>query len=999
MVVCDVSVFKQLCEGGKLGRALAVLECGFLSGLPSSVSRGLEEWIDERSAHFKLRLQQKAEGLWVEAEQRADWAKASEAANVVWALEPWNQGSLRNLMRAHAMCGRTGAAIDALEQHRKRIREMGRGDEIEPETIELGERVRALGFLWPAKRAESRRGGPRFCGREREVSIVRHALFSRKPDLRLITVRGEGGIGKSRLVEECLKEAQSLGCLVLSSRAAELEREIPFNALLEALRGPGIAEEVQALSEPWRAVLLGLMPDFAADGGLQIEVPSVHPGALQRRLLEAIRQFFMMLAHRQPVVLFLDDFHWADDTSVTALEYLRRRWAAGSFAVVMAMRPEELHAEAAVCRFLRALEDCQAHVAVDVDELGEDAAVELVKDVAKGGRTVGDVSKICTLGRGNPFFLIELTLEGGRAWQRGGTIDLDAVSLPLSVSHVLRERVGRLSRSGRAVIGALAVWGRPVTLRAVGWVARVWGKELVSATEELAAARLVEWSGGRLGPRHELIRQSVYRGLGEATRAWLHDRSARYLMRGRLALRAEEIALHCDRAGDRENALKFARDAAKRAEDSGAVLEAMHFLSIAQRNAKSAEEAVDILGQLGKLRYLQLDFAGAAPLLDFAVQRYRSEGRRGERLAAEVWRVDALSRSGSFSMDHVLEQLRAIKLEAQETEQWEALAVAVDVEWHLLDRLGAAAALERLLAEGEKCAMSQSARAGCIGHRSLAIIHQYYGDPEAALRHCVAGVQLARAEGLQDELLRNLNARIVVLLQHGLLETAEGRAARDSGEALAARSGDLFFRYNVRANIGVWFLDIGELEKAQAFFGEGERIIGEAEARSVRALLYVNLGELYYEMRRIEESRDYYRRLLDLPGAQLWYTTAMTHAGLGLCAVHMGDLREMRKQEELLSSALRGHPKWANDPSMIVRFEAQLAHRRGSTEGAVELLNDAAAVIRRRQVPNWIKLKLEAARMLAKISKAEAAATAREAYEVAAALNLERRCQQLQAFL
>lgn len=302
--------------------------------------------------------------------------------------------------------------------------------------------------------------------------------------------------------------------------------------------------------------------------------------------------------------------------------------------------------------------------------------------------------------------------------------------------------------------------------------------------------------------------------------------------------------------------------------------------------------------------------------------------------------------------------------------------------------------------EGAECATCNAVEARCIAHRVLALVHQYFGDSSRALEDATAAVCLAREEGLSEELLRALNTQVLVLLYRGALEKEEGRAATAAAEALAMRSGDLILRYHLCVNRGVWLLDVGELERAERVFEEGAKLLGDTDAMVMPGNLCINFGELYYELGMIDEARTQYSRALELPGvARHWFASGMAHAGIGLCALHAGDLKEVRRREELLRRVVRDRPLWVNDPSTMVRFLAQASHRRGDTAGAVAMLEQTAEAVRQRQVPNWIKLKLEAARLASRISKRQAAATAREAYEVAFSLGLARRCQQLEVFL
>ena len=146
--------------------------------------------------------------------------------------------------------------------------------------------------------------------------------------------RGEGGIGKTRLLDELAARADAAGALVLSGRASELERELPFGVWEDAL-----AEHAEFLGVDRLERLVGdQLPELAA------VLPAVGrvPAGLQDeryRTHRAVRALLEALAQRQPIVLVLDDLHWADDASLELVAHLLRRPPRGRVALALAFRP------------------------------------------------------------------------------------------------------------------------------------------------------------------------------------------------------------------------------------------------------------------------------------------------------------------------------------------------------------------------------------------------------------------------------------------------------------------------------------------------------------------------------------------------------------------------------------------------------------------------------------------------------------------------------------
>lgn len=529
-VTCDVWDFAGLCESHEVSRAEELLRRGLLRRVALPPSKNLEEWIEEAESRLRRLMLRTAQEIWVSAERTSDWARGVDAARAAYRVEPWNEEWLRRLMTAYAMTGNLGSAAGAYEDHVRWLAEISPGATPVPETQRLLERIAGAPRTTGTGAGEKSREEPRLCGRRDELARLRELLL-RPPSKQMcfVVIRGEGGVGKTRLVEEWLKEVPLRGGLLLRSRADELESRIPLNLLSEALSGQPVLARVGHVSEPWRGVLANVLPELGTSAG-ERAIPGLEPVAAQRRLLEAIRQLFQTLTKEERVFLVLDDFHCADATSIAALEYTRRRWEGGDLTVVVACRTEGETRSSEVARFVSRLEREGTSLVLDLSELAQPDAEALVREVAKEKLSVGEVSQILMLAGGVPFFLIELTLERlvARSGVRGESGEL---TVPISVRQLLDERVSRVSRNAGMVLDVLAVLGRPASSREVCAVARRARGMVIDCLDELERVRLVRWKRVTVCVSHELMREARYRGMGEAKRRWLHRRAALYLRR------------------------------------------------------------------------------------------------------------------------------------------------------------------------------------------------------------------------------------------------------------------------------------------------------------------------------------------------------------------------------------------------------------------------------------------------------------------------------------
>lgn len=497
--------------------------------------------------------------------------------------------------------------------------------------------------------------------------------------------------------------------------------------------------------------------------------------------------------------------------------------------------------------------------------------------------------------------------------------------------------------------------------------------------------------------RHAIVVQTVYTALSPPRRRWLHGRIAGSLL-SRDPHAVDRLALHFDRAGVRPQALHFAHEAADRAEQAGAVAEALRYLGIARRYTTEPPEVATILGRIAHLHYLHRDFREAASLLDLAAARFRELGRLAESLQARIERTDALSQRESLPSEDFLDELARIKDEAREGELWEELARALDVEVHLLDRNGMVERVASALAETETIPEGAGRRAHALAN-AVRAFHQSYGDPHQALRAVEKAVAAARGTS-RDLLLTCLNRELGVLIHHGIANTARGRQVLAEAKDLARLTGDLGLRFHVALNEGVWHLDTGDLDKADVCFRSSAVIIKRTEPDTTHVALLFNLGELAIARYDYITARQHFLTLVEHhPATLAWHAAATAHAGLGLVELAVGSLSAARTKAEAASCLMDGRPLTANDPTLVALLEARLALRMRRTTDALRCLRRYQSAVRHHKVLAWLKLKLEEARIARRVGPREARAIAEEGARLAAQLGLDTRLREFQELL
>ena len=381
-----------------------------------------------------------------------------------------------------------------------------------------------------------------FVGRVSELDSVDGLLTQlgtgRSAALELV---GEPGIGKTRLLAELAARADTRGYLVLEGRAGELELDLPFWVFVDALD-----EYVHGL-DPHR--LEGL--DVAVRGELATVFPSLADLAgegrtsIQHERYRSHRAVCMLLetlAQAQPVVLVLDDVHWADPASIELLGALLHRPPAAHVLIALALRPRQMSE-----RLSAALE--RAHRAgtitrIELGALSPEEARELIGDGAGATNLYEDTG-------GNPFYLEQLARSADRRATPASDAEepsLSGVDVPAAVAAALAEELALLSKQARVILEGAAVAGDPFDPELAAAAAGAAEAAAMDALDQLLRLDLVRQTDvpRRFRFRHPLVRHAVYESMPGGWRLSAHERCA-----GALSLRgspAAAIAHHLDRS-------------------------------------------------------------------------------------------------------------------------------------------------------------------------------------------------------------------------------------------------------------------------------------------------------------------------------------------------------------------------------------------------------------------------------------------------------------------
>jgi tetratricopeptide (TPR) repeat protein len=401
--------------------------------------------------------------------------------------------------------------------------------------------------------------GPPLIGRETELGRLRAWLReASRGHGRLVLLTGEAGIGKSRLLQELATGAARQGVRVVAGRAYEAEQILPFRPWIDALRAGRVLAELEGASSPvlaWRNELARLFPELAGSGAPPPITPESHV-----RLFELIDGLVARLASQQPVLLILEDLHWADEMSLRLLSFVGRHATPRSVLVLGTARDEEM-ADAPLLRQL--LQDPSGTPAVEqlaLSALPETSTARLVRGLARAGSSPSYLGRLTrevwALSEGNPFVIVETV----RALEEGPEPAAGGVTLPHRVRALMTNRLDRLSPKARHLAAVASVIEREFSFPLLHGAAGLTRQETAEGLEELVRRRILEAAGERFDFTHVRIRSAIYDGLLVPRRQTLHaavGTALEQIHAGRVAEAYDGLAYHFARADEPSKAFQY----------------------------------------------------------------------------------------------------------------------------------------------------------------------------------------------------------------------------------------------------------------------------------------------------------------------------------------------------------------------------------------------------------------------------------------------------------
>ncbi len=710
----------------------------------------------------------------------------------------------------------------------------------------------------------------KFVGRDQELSEAR-SLWSKAAagDGQTLLVSGEPGIGKTRLMRELSTHVEITGgrSLVGSCYAEGGAPYSPFAQILRKALGDGAAGGnglVKDLPEFVLADLLSIAPElkpYYPDVPLN---PPLEPQAEQQRLFENVVSFFSTLSLHSPMMLVVDDAHWADSGSLSLMRHLARRLRQKPVLLLATYREVELDEARPFNEVLLDLNRERLARRVKLNRLTKEQTEALLGALFEDEITPEFLDGIYRETEGNPFFVEEVCkalVESGKLYFEDGDWhrpSMEELEIPQSVKVAIQSRISTMPEDHQEALRMAAVLGREFDYDTLAAASELDEKALIEALEAAEHAQLIEEAGGvSFQFIHALIPTTLVESMHTLRRRIMHREAASAIEKLR-PKDYEALAYHHGEAGNDEQALKYYTLAGDGAARAYANQDAESHYRAALNLAGEDRARADLLSSIGTAVANQGRFEEAVEHWESAISIYLALGE----LDRTAWCYARSARAAWEAGDHT----RALEIADEGMAAVGDAAESVDVADLLHET-----ARECLFAGEPDRARSLCERALEMAERTGAVKIQVEAlstmsvlkgvPPNDAFAYLEQAIDLAhRNQLLRSEARARNNISVILSFYRGELAAAREHrlAAAELSRQVGEPAMELFYRA-VEANLATLQ---GELLYADQVLRELDKLYEDASRPGVAGNLFLRTKVMLDQYRgELEATIEPYQQL------------------------------------------------------------------------------------------------------------------------------------------
>jgi tetratricopeptide (TPR) repeat protein/DNA-binding SARP family transcriptional activator len=798
-------------------------------------------------------------------------------------------------------------------------------------------------------------------GRDREFRQLREHLDSLpNSKSRLIAVIGEAGIGKTRLLNQLELLATMRGVRVMVGKAHAAEQYLSYSTIADVLSNGVQKADLEKLPLQWRRALLQAVPRIGGPAEVNGDPGQSLPRSM---IVEGLAVTIELIAASAPVLLRIDDFHWADQSSIEVVSYLRRRLGDSNVLIILGARPEDLVENRPALELIYG-ESSDGPSIITLGPLSDKDAQTLLDDWGEAlAVSIEPATRAAILVQscGRPFYILEavrhVKQQGASMHYRFDDPERTRPVLPVqTIDNYVQTRLRRLSKDHLSVVTAVATLGRYATTDRLEGMLGVSGLPLARILSDLENDGLITSQFDNLTFTHDILSDAAYRLSLTIVRRLMHAKAASVLEQTE-DVPDGTLAIHYSLAENRAAAFGRAISAAK--EEAAGYGEREFFGDLSLRMSVGPEQEVLARECLLKVFLGDRRYEDALPHAQILSTYYYGLDNVLGTLLVEYVKLGAAFNRGEIN---VLEAIRGFE---------DAVLRAKS--------LGDVAPVVELIIEVISCAYD-AGNSSVIKHWSDELLRIVIGAPKGLqVRALIAIARSTGVLGNIDDSLRyseraltlsdgeDWETRVQALLTHAICLYYSGRIADAEIECRAALamaanrcSGHLLAR--IENELAVVLIEKGEYREAATRLDHalslGNRRDILAYAGNAAVALY-GLGG-YRDCRAAGEQMLEFNSRLDAP----WVRYA-AFALIGLAALAEGEMADATAAFDAVSEVLGiEHAPHLHDDQYVYIFICQYLNARGNRTSALEILNDALASGARRIRPSTLRLLIEKSRIL-----------------------------------
>ena len=496
---------------------------------------------------------------------------------------------------------------------------------------------------------------PVLVGRERELAVLMRNLdlaFEGKGTA--IFVSGEAGSGKTRLTNEFLTRAKEKEIVVLSGWcisnlavpyfpftqafntyfSAKKNQEEPTDQQSNDVTKTKDTEQIEDVETEIKTWLMG--PKQTANSE---RLQNLTPQAWKELAVAAITKSLLSISTQKPIILFIDDLHWADSASLSLLHYISRSISAARVLVLTTFRKEELVPDSEghphpLLETLRLMRREDLFTEIELSNLNRTNVAALAEKMIGGSLYSELADKLAEESDGNPLFVVEslrMLAERGSLVQDQGRwrLSIDEIRIPTKIKDIILRRMGALKPNQRRVLDLASVIGEKFNVELLGAVLGQDSLEVLETLNSVAqSSSLVVSEGDFYRFDHAKSREALYEEISPPLRNGYHARIAERLETGNKDVKelpVNDLAYHYFQAGIKAKAVKYALAAGKNAlarfSNTEAIEHFTHVLQNVEEDPANDDERTSALEGLGDAFYANSLFEEAAKTFERLANR------------------------------------------------------------------------------------------------------------------------------------------------------------------------------------------------------------------------------------------------------------------------------------------------------------------------------------------------------------------------------------------